>query len=55
MTTTPECVRRAIDKYQELNKQRIKEYKAKYYQENKETIKAAKKAKYAAKKAQMKQ
>lgn len=50
---TPECVRRAIDKYQLVNKEKIREYKAKYYQANKEAIKAAKKLKYQERKTRV--
>ena len=38
--------RRAIDKYQLANKEKIAKDKAKYYQDNKEAIKAARKARY---------
>ena len=45
--------RRAIDKYQLANKEKIKEYKARYYQANKEAISAAKKLKYQTSKARI--
>ena len=47
--TTPATVRKAIDKYQLANKEKIAKAKAKYYQDNKEAISVARKARRARK------